>query len=101
MKGISCCGDCVYYSVKKHNCTRGAHIETDPKAPFYDDCPLPEVAPVLRNPCKFCSKFEFDSASAEVDKYAARIKLACASYRYPTEEQFNFCPVCGRPTKKG
>ena len=43
MKGITLCAECVYYSMKKHRCTRGAHIETDPKAPFYDDCPLPAM----------------------------------------------------------
>ena len=49
MKGITLCAECAYYSMKKHRCTRGAHIETDPKAPFYDDCPLPDVVPVVHD----------------------------------------------------
>lgn len=43
MKGIACCGDCVYYDWKKHKCKRCNSIETDPRKPFYDDCPLPDV----------------------------------------------------------
>lgn len=47
MKGISCCGDCVYYSAKKHKCTRGAHVELRAQDHFYDDCPLPDAVPVV------------------------------------------------------
>lgn len=46
--------------------------------------------------CDFCNKFDFGSASIDVDKYGARVKLALAAYRYPREEQFNFCPKCGK-----
>lgn len=37
---IYCCGDCVYYSMKKHRCTRGAKKEPGPRNHFYRDCPL-------------------------------------------------------------
>lgn len=47
MKGISCCGDCVYYSMEKHECTRCDNIEGDPRAHFYEDCPLPDAEPVV------------------------------------------------------
>ena len=43
MKGITCCGDCVYYDWKKHKCSRGASVETDAREHFYDDCPIPDV----------------------------------------------------------
>lgn len=51
--------------------------------------------------CDFCSQFDFSDACADVDRHGAHIRLAAASYRYPIEKQFNFCPVCGRPVKKG
>lgn len=43
MKGISCCGDCAFYSRKKHKCTRNVHIEPKANEHFYADCPLPDV----------------------------------------------------------
>jgi Zn-finger protein len=45
MKGILLCSECAYYSKKSHRCVRGAHIESNPADPFFDDCPLPDVAP--------------------------------------------------------
>lgn len=63
--------------------------------------PTVEAVTVPHNPCGFCGKFEFDSAKAVVGQQGARIVLACASTRYPIEEQFNFCPVCGRSLKEG
>lgn len=45
--------------------------------------------------CDFCEKFDFGSASYEVDKYGARIILACGSYHFPEHQQFLFCPKCG------
>jgi hypothetical protein len=52
MKGIRLCGECADYDMKKHRCKRGAHIEENPRNPFYDDCPLPDVVEVVR--CKDC-----------------------------------------------
>lgn len=42
MKGIKCCGECAYYSMKKHKCTRGftAGMASDI---FFTDCDLPDV----------------------------------------------------------
>ena len=48
MKGITICGDCVYYNMKKHRCTRGCTDEGDARAHFYVDCPLPDVRPVVQ-----------------------------------------------------
>lgn len=47
MKGITLCAECAYYSMKKHECTRGATDEGDAWARFYADCPLDTVAPVV------------------------------------------------------
>lgn len=52
LKGVSICGECGFYDWKKHRCSRGATKETDPKAPFYDDCPLADAVEVVR--CKDC-----------------------------------------------
>ena len=38
---IGCCGECPYYSMKKHKCQRGAADEGDPREHFFRDCPLP------------------------------------------------------------
>ena len=46
MKGITICADCAYYSLKKHKCTRGCTDNSDLKAPFFADCPLPDVKPI-------------------------------------------------------
>lgn len=47
--------------------------------------------------CDFCRLFDFSGASAKIDlgKYA-HIYLASSSYRYKKDEQFVFCPECGK-----
>lgn len=45
MKGIKCCGECTYYSLKTHKCTAGAIDEGKAQDPFYKDCQLPDVVP--------------------------------------------------------
>lgn len=45
--------------------------------------------------CDFCKRFDWGSASYEVDKYGVRVILAGGSYKFPVERQFMFCPVCG------
>ena len=37
---IGCCGDCPYYSWKKHKCGKGATDEGKATDKFYADCPL-------------------------------------------------------------
>ena len=37
---IYCCGDCIYYDMKKHKCRLGAHEEGKPTDSFYRDCPM-------------------------------------------------------------
>ena len=38
---IYCCGDCIYYSMKKHKCSLGAKNEGTGREQFYRDCPFP------------------------------------------------------------
>lgn len=43
VKYITCCGDCINYNWKRHKCNLGAHVVTDARDSFYDDCPLPTI----------------------------------------------------------
>ena len=45
--------------------------------------------------CELCERFNFGSASYEIDRYGTRIVLSGGSYRFPVERQFEFCPRCG------
>ena len=38
-KKIYCCGECVYYNLKKHECRIGAKEEGTARDNFYLDCP--------------------------------------------------------------
>ena len=49
--------------------------------------------------CEFCEKFDFATARTEVTKYGANILLTLCNTKFDKEEQFNFCPVCGRNLK--
>lgn len=55
MKGITYCGACADYDIKKHRCKRGAKLESNPQDKFFDDCPLPDAVPVVR--CKDCKHY--------------------------------------------
>ena len=46
--------------------------------------------------CDFCKKFDFAGARAEVNKYGAHISLVICNTKLHDEEQFKFCPMCGR-----
>lgn len=37
---ISCCGECLYYDINKHECRKGAKDEGAPNDRFYKNCPL-------------------------------------------------------------
>ena len=54
-----------------------------------------------REGCEFCKNFDFSGASAKMDsgKYP-HIHLAGGSYRYPRDEQFDYCPKCGRKLER-
>lgn len=46
--------------------------------------------------CNFCKDFDFGTIKCAVDKYGSHIVMAGGAYQYPKEEQFKFCPECGR-----
>ena len=46
--------------------------------------------------CDFCKKFDFAGAKAEVNKYGAHISLMTCNTKLHNDEQFKFCPMCGR-----
>lgn len=51
--------------------------------------------------CAFCKSANFGNFKApHIDEFAeAIVSLAGGLYRYPREEQFNFCPECGAALK--
>lgn len=66
MKGITCCSDCAYYSMKKHKCIRGCNEEGKATDHFYKDCTLPDVRPVV--PCRDCQGSSCVSAPTDMLK---------------------------------
>ena len=95
MKGITYCGACADYDLKKHRCKCGAMQESNPQDKFFDDCPLPTVAPVVHgqwiigvNDDDFdvkCSKCEWTDIF-EVAGISAVERIAKAMH---------YCPNCG------
>lgn len=90
MKGITYCGECIYYSTKKHKCMRGASVETDPRAHFYDDCPLPEVEPVKHG------KWIRKKTTPDTERYICSGCFVTGKYRvWLGVDGLNYCPYCG------
>lgn len=48
-------------------------------------------------PCEFCGKADFGEYGFEIGRSYFKIACALGSWRFQTEEQFHFCPKCGRP----
>lgn len=93
MKGIKLCAECADYDKKKHRCLRGANIETNAVDPFYDDCPLPDVAPVVHG------RWEENE-----DEYYSLHIVKCSVCReewcFEVEDDifdlnYRYCPNCG------
>lgn len=82
MRGIYCCGDCIHYNLKKHRCTVCQNIETDPRAHFFDDCPLPKVAPLVHGNWSLRCDSHLDTHTGEYD-----------------EEFYLECSVCRRQVR--
>ena len=98
MKIVERCGECGFYDFKRHKCKRGAHVENDPKSPYYDDCPLPDAPDRKKGEwkskdldgfrkyemiCPFCGSEYVDNYDGYIDAY-----------------EFNFCPNCGAELTK-
>ena len=50
--------------------------------------------------CEFCKKFDFSTATTGINGNFAHIYLALCNTKFDKEEQFNFCPVCGKYLRK-
>ena len=97
MKGITCCGDCVYYNFENDRCKRGASIEETGSGYFYKDCPLTEVVPVSHGHwimeqdggtrCSVCKKKVHDVT----DGNYAPVDLS----------ELPYCPKCGAKMDAG
>ena len=48
-------------------------------------------------PCEFCGKADFGEYGFEIGRSYVKIACAIGSWRFQAEEQFHFCPKCGRP----
>ena len=46
--------------------------------------------------CEFCVRYDFANSKIEIDKYGARIVLSLCNTKFPKEDQFQYCPKCGR-----
>ena len=47
--------------------------------------------------CNFCNTADFGEFGFEITKHYAKICCALGSWRFPPNEQFLFCPKCGKP----
>lgn len=88
MKGITCCGDCVYYDWKKHRCKRGFNDATNPQNHFFDNCALPDVQPVVHG------KWIFDCERRQGDGWIYK-QRHCSACGFQTVECLNYCQKCG------
>ena len=47
--------------------------------------------------CNFCNLADFGEFGFEITKHYAKICCALGAWRFPQNEQFLFCPKCGKP----
>jgi len=96
LKGINCCGDCGLYNWKKHMCTRGA-TKIEGRSHFYNDCPLPDVAPVVHG------RWVGDETMTAYDVQGVKtwaVKRKCTKCGFVSlfieaHMYYDFCPKCG------
>ena len=92
MKGITCCGDCGYYNWKRHKCTRCNNIESDARAKFYDDCPLPDVEKLKHGHWTSFRMLPNNLVVYECSSCETGFKLGRDVERI---EEWSYCPACG------
>lgn len=92
MKGITYCGACADYDIKKHRCKCGAKLESNPQDKFFDDCPLPDAVPVVHGRW-IHSRYEDCSEQFELVKCSRCSHEAYAMAFYVRGG--NYCPNCG------
>ncbi len=54
------------------------------------------VVEVKHDACPFCEKYDFSRSKIEVDEDGANIALAICNTKFTKEEQFKYCPACGK-----
>jgi len=91
-RGIPCCGECMYYNLKKHKCTRGCTDEGDATDHFYRDCPLPVVAARNNGEWTRVEKTSPTSPEAVCPFCRREVVYQVINGRHEFE---NFCPHCG------
>lgn len=99
MKGIECCGDCVYYNWKKHRCTNGANKDPDPRSPFFADCPLKDVQPVVHGKWEPVRYTTHCSCGKSYETYHY-LCTACNHVAYAQPYGLKYCPNCGAKMDK-
>lgn len=82
MKGlISCSVACRFYDIPTGKCRLGCEEKADPNADFYDDCPLPDAAEVIRcGDCRWWEKCGY-----------GRRQGRCALYEINSTDALWFC----------
>ena len=99
MKGIKVCGDCANYDWKKHRCKIGCNDDSNAQAPFYGDCPLPDV--VLKNEGRWEPDYEtfVDDSGRETQPVITGWTCSlCGAFEYGERP---YCPECGAKMKRG
>lgn len=85
MKGITYCGACADYDIKKHRCKCGAKLESNPQDKFFDDCPLPDAVPVVYG--RWVKHYRSGTAVAE-----GYVSTCCDMWN---NRKSDYCPNCG------
>lgn len=100
MKGIKFCGECAYYSMKKHKCTRG-FTAGEASESFFTDCDLPDVEIVKHGRwIVFPECLEYEDA-LDTDY------IVCSECHHVWNvidnctETFKCCPSCGARMDEG
>lgn len=91
MKGITYCGACADYDIKKHRCKRGAKLESNPQDKFFDDCPLPDAVPVVNG--RWVKHYRSGTAVAK-----GYVSTCCDMWN---NRKSDYCPNCGEKMDGG
>lgn len=94
MKGIEACVECGYYIHPTDRCTHGANKD-NPKAPFFADCPLKDVQPVVVAHWEVADiplPYQIRTPDGTTEHRTAYICSACGEYN---DQNTRFCPHCG------
>ena len=88
MKGISACNECHYYDIEHDFCTKGAVDKGYSPHMFFNDCPFPDVFPVMFTQWKETERYDDEYGYFETVYHCP----ICHSL-FPVKT--NYCPNCG------